>query len=34
MLGHIDAPTMEAAITAAAAEFGVPANRVLVRQLG
>jgi hypothetical protein len=34
LLGHIEAPTPEQAIAAAAAEYGVPPTRILVRQLG
>jgi hypothetical protein len=32
-LGTVKAATMEAAIAAAAAEFGVPAGRIMVQQL-
>jgi hypothetical protein len=32
-LGHVEAPTMEAAITAAAAEFHVPPGRILVQRI-
>jgi len=34
LLGHVEAPNMETAIAAAAAEFRVPANRILVRPTG
>jgi hypothetical protein len=33
MLGHVEAVDMEAAIAAAAAEFGVPPSRILVQQV-
>ena len=33
-LGHVEAPDMESAVAAAAAEFGVPASRVLVQAIG
>jgi hypothetical protein len=33
MLGHVAASTMDEAITAAAAEFHVPAARILVQQV-
>jgi hypothetical protein len=33
-LGHVRAPTMEAAIATAAAQYGVPAARILVQQIG
>ncbi|HEX5958086.1 MAG TPA: hypothetical protein VFY92_05445 [Hyphomicrobiaceae bacterium] len=33
VLGHVDASDMDAAIAAAAAEFGVDPKRVLVQQL-
>jgi hypothetical protein len=32
-LGHVEAPTMEAAISAAAREYGVPPSRILVQQV-
>jgi hypothetical protein len=32
-LGHVEAHTMEAAIAAAAAEYDVPAARILVQQV-
>ena len=32
-LGHVEAPTMEAAIAAPSAEYGVPPNRILVQQV-
>ena len=31
MLGHVDASDWEGAIAAAAAEFGMPASRIIVR---
>jgi hypothetical protein len=33
LLGHVYAPTMEGAIAAAAAEYRVPASRILVQQV-
>jgi hypothetical protein len=32
-LGHVEGTTMEAAIAAAAAEYGVPATRIIVQQV-
>jgi hypothetical protein len=31
MLGHVEAATLEEAVTVAAVEFGVPASRIIVQ---
>jgi hypothetical protein len=33
LLGYVDAATMEGAIVAAAAEYGVPASRIIVQPI-
>jgi hypothetical protein len=33
-LGHVEAPDQDAAIAAAAAEFGVPPARIIVQRIG